>query len=349
MSSVFRTPASPAPVTDDEMAFQMSQQKWKTVTIGISQEDLKEHFNFFNDAVIIRPSREGVPLMTTSGIYGPIPPNKKVKLTPGEKPGVAIISPADGEITLLKRLQELQDHAAVPDESNATLVAANWISGRNGGNFPGLSGAANIFGSTGSLFIKQQNVTFPVLDVNDPVLDPDNHTYADTLAYYGGKLLAPGEEFAVGFDGTLWGMEYDTNLPDYIRNYAMQPFGGGGMFVEHHQFPHIFLPRPTKNGQVFCEAKVTLGRNCTITVKDKAGFDVLQPQFRFTTFRIPSNGSAIAILPGTIHNDSFTNGKLAVFVADVTEDKVDTVALRETAPFTNINLNEAPVVKGGKQ
>jgi hypothetical protein len=71
-----------------------------------------------------------------------------------------------------------------------------------------------------------------------------------------------------------------------------------------------------------------------------------QTQFRFTTFRIPAGGSAIAILPGTIHNDSFTNGKLTVFVADVTEDNVDTVALRETAPFVGISLVERAVGRG---
>jgi hypothetical protein len=346
MSSVLRT--STGAITDTDIAFQLTQQKWKTVDIGISDTDLKAHFRFFDDAVIIRSSREGVPLMTTSGIYGPIPPHTKVQLTPGQGTGVTIVSEGGDEVTLLEQLQQLQDNSAVPDENNATTIAANWVSGRDGGNFPGLSGSANIFGSTGSLFIKQQTVAFPVLDVNDPVLDPDNHTYAKTLAYYGARRLLPGEAFSTGFDDLLWGMEYDTNLPDYIRNYALQPSGGGGMFVEHHAFPHIFLPRPAKDEQVFCEAKVTLGRNCTVKLKDASGIEVLKPQFRFTTFRIPADGSAIAILPGTIHNDSFTNGKLTVFVADVTEDKVDTVALRETAPFTNISLQEMAVKREGK-
>jgi hypothetical protein len=66
-------------------------------------------------------------------------------------------------------------------------------------------------------------------------------------------------DFLIGFDKILFGMEYNTSLPDYIRNYAMSPFGGGGLFVEHHPFPHIFMPKPNKDGQVFCEAKVTLG------------------------------------------------------------------------------------------
>jgi hypothetical protein len=124
-------------------------------------------------------------------------------------------------------------------------------------------------------------------------------------------------------------MEYNTSLPDYIRSYALSPYGGGGMFVEHHPFPHIFLPKPTENGIVSCEAKVTLGRKVELLGA--------KPQITFTTFRVPSDGSALVIKPGTIHNDSFTNGKLAVFVANT---PADTVAFRETSPFTNISVKD---------
>jgi hypothetical protein len=344
MSSILRT--STDPITADDMAFEMSQKKWKTVHYDISPADLKANFRFFNDAVILRSGAEGVPLMTTTGIYGPILPNTTVKLTPGQGNGVTTVSEDSNEITLLEKLKQLQENATEPADVNSNTIYANWVSGKDGGTFPGLSGSANIFGSTGSLFINQQSVEFPVLDLNDPVLDPNNHAYAETLAWYGAKLLAPGEPFSLGFDEVLWGMEYDTSLPDYIRSYALHPNGGGGMFVEHHEFPHIFLPKPTAGGQVFCEAKVTLGRKCDTKEGDNGNnLQIQKPQFKFTTFSIPSDGSAIVILPGTIHNDSFTNGKLAVFVADVSNDRVDTVALRETAPFKNISLKEMPLTR----
>jgi hypothetical protein len=57
----------------------------------------------------------------------------------------------------------------------------------------------------------------------------------------------------------------------------------------------------------------------------------------FTTFRVPSDGSALAIRPDAIHNDSFTNGRLAVFVANT---EANTVALRQTSPFTNISVKD---------
>jgi hypothetical protein len=311
-------------LTNTAITKQLKQRKWKTVKISITEEDFQMNFPFLNDAVVLRASPEGVPLMTTSGIFGPIKPNTKVKLTYGVGTGVETVSATDDEMTLLDRLKNLQDYAIEPNANHSTTIKANWVSGKDGGGIPGLSASANVFGGTGSLLINQTDIILPVLDAN-------NEAYETTLAFYGATLLAPMEAFSVGFDKPLFGMEYDTRLPDYIRNYAMQPFSGGGLFVEHHEFPHIFHPAPDNNGEVYCEAKVTLGRK-------SPHFDQKDPQFVFTTFRIPADGSALAILPGTIHNDSFTNGKLTVFVADVEQTKVDTVALRETSPYRNIRI-----------
>lgn len=303
----------------------LAQRKWRTVEIKISQEDLEKNIKFLDDAVVLRASSEGVPLMTTTAIYGPIHPGTKVALTPGEGTGVRLIAENCQEESLIKILEELESNASRPKEGNAVTVHANWVSSKDGGALPNLDASANVFGSTGSLYVNDKAVVLPVLDVNHP-------DYHETLAFYGGKLLKPKEEFCMGFDQILFGMEYDTSLPDYIRNYAMSPSGGGGMFVEHHPFPHIFLPKPTEKGEVFCEAKVTLGRKAK---KLLGGNDV--PKFIFTTFRIPSDGSAIAIKPSAIHNDSFTNGRLAVFVANT---PADTVAFRETSPFKNISVKD---------
>ncbi|MES2654460.1 MAG: hypothetical protein V4620_02670 [Bacteroidota bacterium] len=307
-------------------ADRLKARKWKTVHVALTKDDFEKYFDFLNDAVVLRSSAEGVPLMTTTGIFGPIKPGTTVKLTYGVGTGVEEVPSSGQETTLIDRLHHLQ-HNNTPDAKHANTINANWVSGKDGGGIPGLSSSSNVFGGTGSLFINQSDVVIPVLD-------PSNEAYKDTLAFYGGVLLTPGEAFNVGFDLPLFGVEYDTSLPDYIRNYAMQPFSGGGMFVEHHEFPHIFHPRPDEGKEVYCEAKVTLGRR---SVK----FDPKNPQFTFTTFRVPADGSAVAILPGTIHNDSFTNGKLSVFVADVIPDKVDTVAFRESAPYKNIRIEDA--------
>lgn len=311
-------------ISPDALKKILSHRKWQTVDIKIEQKDLLKNIEFLNDAVVLRQSPEGVPLMTTTAIYGPIRPGTKVALTPGEGTGVQVIEENCAEVSLIKKLEDLESKASTPGEGNAITVRATWLSSEDGGMVPSLDESANVFGSTGSLYVNEKAVTLPVLDVNHP-------DYHQTLAFYGARLLAPKEEFCMGFDKILFGMEYNTSLPDYIRNYALSPFGGGGMFVEHHPFPHIFLPRPTEGGQVFCEAKVTLGRKVKITPEDKV------PKIIFTTFRVPSDGSALAIKPSAIHNDSFTNGRLAVFVANT---DADTVAFRETSPFTNISVKD---------
>jgi hypothetical protein len=332
MSSVFRTSYTPVsePVTKEKLKEILAQRKWQTVDIKISQEDLEENIWFLNDAVVIRQSSEGVPLMTTTAIYGPIKEHTTVALTPGEGTGIKVIREDLMKESLIEQLEALERNAKMPKKGNAVVVHSNWVSSKDGGMLPNLDPSANVFGSTGSLYVNESAVTFPVLDVSHP-------DYEETLAFYGAKLLKPREPFYMGFEGTLFGMEYDTSLPDYIRNYAMSPIGGGGMFVEHHPFPHIFLPKPTENGQVFCEAKVTLGHKVINPEHDI-------PQIIFTTFRVPSDGSALVIKPSAIHNDSFTNGRLAVFVANT---PADTVAFRQTAPFTNIIVkdNEPKVEK----
>ena len=299
------------------------QRKWQTVEVKITPQDLQKNIEFLNDAVVLRNSAEGVPLMTTTAIYGPIRPGTKVALTPGKGTGVTLIEENCTEESLIKKLEDLERQASIPKDGNAVTVYANWVSSEEGGMVPSLDSAANVFGNTGSLYVNDKSVVLPVLDVSHP-------DYHQTLAFYGAKLLAPNEEFCMGFNQVLFGMEYNTSLPDYIRNYAMSPLGGGGLFVEHHPFPHIFLPRPTEGGQVFCEAKVTLGHKVKVARGEP-------PKIIFTTFRVPSDGSALAIKPSAIHNDSFTNGRLAVFVANTA---ADTVAFRETSPFTNISVKD---------
>lgn len=324
----------------------MSQPRWKTVDVAISKKELRENFDFLNKAVVVRPDKEGWPLMTTTGIYGPILKNQKVILTPGEGTGVAVIPEGKkAGKSLIDELIGLYNKTKLKNipEQNRTLVNAKWVSAADGGSIPMLGSSSNVFGETGSLLVKDLNLNIPVLDHTNP-------DYHQTLAFYGGKLLKPNEPFKMGidkkagFDMTLFGMEYDTKQPGYIRDYELQPYAGGGLFVEVHPFPHIFLPKPDENGEVFCEAGITLGRRIfekepkNLPKENRHKFDEERPMYSFTTFRIPSDGSAISIMPFAIHNDSFTRGKLTVYLANT---PADTVALRSSAPYQNIFLKDA--------
>jgi len=325
MASVVRSAPSLCPDNPSDVFIDavMRELRWQTVKVAISRAELRDNFAFLNDAVVLRPGREGVPLMTTTGIYGPILPETRVVLTPGEGSGVSIVSRGKEETSLIDALVAAQASAGEPDDATSTLVRAKWVSAADGGGIGDLGKASNVFGGTGQLLLQQPEVGFPVVTPEDP-------RYHDTLAYYGGRLLKPGEDFYMGFDLPLFGMEYDGTLPDYVRDYELSTVGGGGLFVEHHPFPHIWLPRPTLDGVVSCVSKITLGRNLENSPKE-------HPRYRFTTFRVPADGSALTIKPDTIHNDSYTNGPETVFLADT---KANTVALRQTAPFTDILLND---------
>jgi hypothetical protein len=59
-------------------------------------------------------------------------------------------------------------------------------------------------------------------------------------------------------------------------------------------------------------------------------------------FEIPLDGSALAIRPRCIHNDSFTQGAQTVFLANT---PANTVALRHSMPITNMYAGGVPVKK----
>ncbi|CAM1340051.1 hypothetical protein [Tenacibaculum amylolyticum] len=332
--------------SEEQMKEIMNERRWQYVDVGITDKVLKDNFNFLNDAVVIRSGAEGIPLMTTTGIYGPIAPYQKVRLEQGKGKGavVKVIHNYVEERSLLDELKERRIHAKTPKKENVIKVQAKWVSGKDGGGLSNVGGSANVFGATGSLLVNETEIDFPVLDIHHKDFD-------ETLAYYGAKILQPNESFNMGFDKPLFGMEYDTSLPGYIQDYVMKSYGGGGLFVEHHPFPHIWFPNPNENERDTNICRVLLGR--IIESKEEQERDnreswaenrcperhgnKKQPEYHFTVFRFPSDGHAIAVDECCIHNDSFCNGKQVVFLANT---DANTVALRETAPFQNIRISE---------
>jgi hypothetical protein len=335
-----------ADISKKEMAAIMKTHRWQYTKIGIPDAVLKDNFSFLNDAVVIRSSAEGIPLMTTTGIYGPITKEDTVILKQGAQ-NVVYASKRQNEPkkeSLLNELKQLRANALPPKKENAIAVQAKWVSGKDGGGLPEVGSSANVFGATGSLLVNETEVDFPVMDVNDK-------DFNATLAYYGAKLIKPNESFTMGFDKPLFGMEYDTQLPGYIQDYVMKTYGGGGLFVEHHPFPHIWFPNPSDSALDANICRILLGRiieseeeqhtdnknskaenECPKRVGNK-----LKPKYHFTVFKIPSNGHAIAVDECCIHNDSFCKGKQVVFLANT---DADTVALRETAPYKNLRISD---------
>ena len=329
----------------------MNELRWTYVKRGISDEDLYTYFDFLDKGVVIRSGAEGIPMMTTTGIYGPIFPGEYVSLQQGVHKVVnRLLGESHEGETLLDELKMRRAEAEVPGEDYSIIVQAKWVSGKDGGGLPKVGSSSNVFGATGSLLVNETDLDFPVIEWVDPNFDK-------TLAFYGAKLLQPGEAFNIGYDKPIFGMEYDTRLPGYIQDYVMQDWGGGGLFVEHHPFPHIWFPNPTEEEKATNICRILLGRiveseidqivddiESAIDVDvcpDRQPKDPKKPEYLFTVFRFPSDkGYALAVDECCIHNDSFCNGKQVVFLADT---DANTVALRETAPFKNLRISEKEI------
>jgi hypothetical protein len=333
----------------------LAEPRWQYAKDQVDPDVLKENFNFLNQGVVIRGNAEGIPLMKTTGIYGPIGEHDTVQLHQGVDRTVTLVSTVpekDESKHLLNQLKKLKATSRAPEPDLCAKVHAKWVSGEDGGRLPNVGNSANVFGTTGSLLINDTEIVFPEIDTTHP-------KFHDTLAYYGAKLLKPKEEFYMGYGKPIFGMEYDTSLPGYIQDYVMKPYGGGGLFVEHHPFPHIWFPNPTASEKDTNICRVLLGR---IIPEDEEQYDEQvadyiceddecflitgnqsNPEYRFTVFHIPLDGSALAVDECTIHNDSFCNGKQVVFLANT---KANTVALRETAPFENLRVSHVnPPIK----
>jgi len=345
MSHVFRSPQQEGkkPISPEEQKQIMNEERWQYVRLGISDDTLNENFDFLNDAVVIRSGALGIPLMTTTGIYGPIEPHQTVRLQQSKSAVVKVVSEKPEKKTLLHELKDLKKNAKTPKKGNSLVVNAKWIAGTEGGALPTVGKSANVFGATGSLLVNASEVNFPVLDMY-------HKDFHETLAYYGAKLLKPNEPFFMGYDMPIYGMEYDTSLPGYVQDYVMETFGGGGLFVERHPFPHIWFPNPDENERATNICRILLGRIVPKSEKQTEKInkhenkcleiegDPITPEYHFTVFRIPTDGHAVAVDECSIHNDSFCNGKQVVFLANTL---ANTVALRETAPFKNIRISEA--------
>jgi len=162
---------------------------------------------------------------------------------------------------------------------------------------------ANVFGDLGVLLITphQGIVHIPVMNA---LAIP-----GEFLQKYGAALIPLDEPFV--FDTVLHDLyliHYDFDK-DYIDQYVMHPNGGGGLFVETHPFPHLFIPLAQN-----CGGALILGVTCG------------DGQFAFAAFSIPY-GFTLKIAAHVIHSDCFFVGPYAIALK-MTED-ADTVIFKQ--------------------
>lgn len=115
----------------------------------------------------------------------------------------------------------------------------------------------------------------------------------ETVSYYNCKLINKNETFYLNSENdlALFDMEISHN---YIDDYIMNEMYGGGIYLEYHDFPHIYIPtEEISDGYILLAKQIQNNR-----------YDV-------TAFKIPY-GKALYIEPNVIHNDCFLTGNYHV-------------------------------------
>lgn len=193
-------------------------------------------------------------------------------------------------------------HGMTPSAEKPPMVAvrANWYTAQQAlekGIKVVSGGDANTFGSMGTLLVP------PGFEIPTVTATKDN------VRYYGLQLIDTGSDFSVTSDKTpIALMQYDYTK-DYKKEFLMKKHGGGGIFVETHDFPHIHIPTSER-----CGGYIVIGK------------PVATDEFHFSAFSIPY-GTALYTPSNTIHGDGTLVGEYALTVADSALITADTVLM----------------------
>lgn len=156
-------------------------------------------------------------------------------------------------------------------------------------------GSANTFGGMGALLVPD-GFSIPTVTATE-----------ENVTHYGLQLIPNKAEFAVSSDEfQIVMMRYDYGK-DYKKDFLMKKHGGGGIFVETHNFPHIHVPLSES-----CGGYIVIGKQLE------------NGKYHFTAFRIPY-GYALYTPSYTIHGDGTLVGEYALTVADSAMCHADTV------------------------
>ncbi|WP_428035748.1 hypothetical protein [Amphritea sp.] len=223
------------------------------------------------------------------------------------EPTSKVVMSTEGEIAFVEKgvtnwvmdIASPQTIAPMSPDTPHVVVNARWYTAQEAleaGIEVVHGGSANSFGSMGTLLVP------------DGFEIPTVTATRGNVKYYGLSLIETGEHFSISsarYQTAM--MRYDYGK-DYKKDFLMQPAGGGGIFVETHDFPHVHIPLFET-----CGGYIVIG-------KQVAG------AYHFTAFRIPF-GYALITPSGTIHGDGTLVGEYGLTVADSALAGADTVLL----------------------
>ncbi len=191
----------------------------------------------------------------------------------------------------------MKHNTEVPD---MITVKATWYTATEAlkNSIKVVSGSSgNVFGAMGTLLVPD-NFEIPTATATK-----------ENVRHYGLELIENGKDLTVRSEQCdIVLMKYDyTSI--YKKHFLMQKYGGGGIFVETHEFPHIHIPLSES-----CGGYIVIGKRLSET------------EFNFTAFRIPY-GYALYTPSNTIHGDGTLVGEYGLTVADPSMISADTVLI----------------------
>lgn len=157
--------------------------------------------------------------------------------------------------------------------------------------------SANVFGFMGALLVPD-GFTIPTVTATKA-----------NVRHYGLELIEDGEDFSVTSAKYPIALMQYTYTKDYKKDFLMQKHGGGGAFVETHDFPHIYIPLSKE-----CGGHIVIGKRLT------------EDRFHFTAFQIPAK-HALHIPSNIIHGDGTLIGNYALGLASAGIASSETVLI----------------------
>lgn len=205
-----------------------------------------------------------------------------------------VLSETEVLISSTNQTTEIGDYSEKPD---MVAVKAIWYSPKNvrktGINIRA-GGNSNVFNDFGAILVPD--------DFRIPIVKASKAN----VRHYGLTLIENQHAFELlsdEFDLILAKYRYGKN---YRQDFLTEVEGGGGYFVETHNFPHIHVPLSPD-----CGGYIIVGKKLS------------EENFNFTAFSIPY-GFALHTPANTIHGDGTIAGEHAITVATASAD-ADTV------------------------
>jgi len=155
-------------------------------------------------------------------------------------------------------------------------------------------GNANVFYGLGAILVPD-GFRIPVVTASK-----------ENVMYYGLTLIENDQAFELLSDEFAMVLAKYRYGKNYREDFLTEAAGGGGYFVETHNFPHVHAPLSPD-----CGGYITIGKRLSAD------------EFNFTAFSIPY-GYALHTPANTIHGDGTIVGEHAITVA-ITSAEADTV------------------------